>query len=181
MNEAINRAGGFLPTAEDSRIILTRDDRSWTLDFLEIQRNGNRLGQILLKEGDTLYVPNNQEDPIYVLGEIAKPGTLPIIHGQISLAQALALSGGVLGASADARSIYVLRQGSAPKSVDLYHLDARNPTSLVIADRFRLNARDIIYVDGGPLVRWSRVMGLIMPTFSALTQGAYELNYIKHN
>jgi polysaccharide export outer membrane protein len=178
LTEAINRAGGFLATSDDSRIVLTRGEHSYTLDFQAIMRSGNRFGEILLKEGDFIHVPAAQEEPVYVLGELTKPGTLPLIHGHLSLAQALAYSGGILGATADARSIYVLRQGSTAKGVDVFHVDARNPASLVMADQFALHARDIVYVDAGPLVRWNRVMTLLIPTFSALTQSAYELKYI---
>ena len=65
-----------------------------------------------------------------------------------------------------------LRQGKAANAVEVFHLDARNPTSMVLADRFRLNPRDIVYVDAGTLVRFSRVMELLLPTVSAVTSAA---------
>lgn len=167
--EAVNRAGGFLPTADDSRLILTRGDRSWTLDFQALMTAGNRIGQILLKDGDSLHVPNGLEEPIYMLGELVKPGTMPMIHGNLSLAKAISDAGGIQGVSADARSIYVIRQAGAPNAVDVYHLDARNPTAMVLADHFPLNPRDIVYVDAGTLVRFSRVMAMLVPTVSTVT------------
>ncbi|MDE3246766.1 MAG: polysaccharide biosynthesis/export family protein, partial [Acidobacteriota bacterium] len=54
LSEAINRAGGFLPTADQSRLVLSRGDRTWTLNFQDLQARGNRLDQILLKDGDSL-------------------------------------------------------------------------------------------------------------------------------
>jgi len=170
--EAVNRAGGFLPTADDSRLLLTRGDQVWRLNFQALLTSGNRIGQILLRDGDSLHVPNNLENPVYVLGELTRPGTQPLIHGNLSLARALSEAGGIQGTSADARSIYVIRQAGATNAVDVYHLDARNPTAMVLADRFQLNARDIVYVDAGTLVRFSRVMGLLLPTVSAVTSSA---------
>lgn len=171
LSEAIARAGGFLPTADDSRLVLTRGDRTWTLNFQVLMSTGSQLGQILLKDGDSLHVPNGKENPVYVLGEVMRPGTMPLVHGSLSLAQALSDSGGIQGTSADARLIYVIRSGPA-NSVDVFHLDARNPTAMVLADRFILGPRDIVYVDAGTLTRFSRVMNMLVPTVSAVTSTA---------
>jgi polysaccharide export outer membrane protein len=181
--EAMNRAGGFTPAADDSRLLLARGDRTWRLDFQDLLARGNRIGAIYLKDGDSLTVPNNLEDPVYLLGEVTRPGSLPLVHGNLSLAKALADAGGILGASADARSIYVIRQGQTAKAVDVYHLDARNPTAMVLADQFPLRPRDIVYVDAGTLVRFSRVMDLLLPTVNAVTNGVvgyYEIRYFKN-
>ena len=79
---------------------------------------------------------------------------------------------------AEARSIYVFRRGQAENAVDVFHLDAYNPVAMVLADRFALQPRDLVYVDAGPLVRWNRVVSLILPTVSALTSTASEVKYL---
>ncbi len=178
--EAVNRAGGFLPTADDSRMVLTRGTKSWMLNFPKVLAAGSRLGQILLQDGDTLQVPNISEEPVYVMGELFKPGNVPLIHGNLSLAKAISEAGGIQVATADATSIYVIRAAGAPNAVDVFHLDGRNPASMVLADKFTLNPHDIVYVDAGTLVRFNRVMSLILPTFdSAVNSGlaAMEARY----
>jgi polysaccharide export outer membrane protein len=178
--EALNRAGGFTPAGDDSHLLLTRGTRTWTLDFHALMTRSGQAGKILLKDGDTLMVPSNLENPVYLMGELTKPGTLPLIHGSRSLAQAISDAGGILGASADARSIYVIRKGQASNDVDVFHLDAHNPTAMILADQFALNPRDIIYVDAGTSVRFSRVMALILPTVQAVTAigvGSAEVHY----
>lgn len=180
--EAVARAGGFLPTADDSRMVLTRGEQSWRLDFQALMASGNRIGQIILKDGDSLHIPNAKEEPVYMLGELVRPGTMPLVHGHLSLAQAISEAGGIQGLSADARSIYVIRQASAANSVNVYHLDARNPTAMVLADRFLLGPRDIVYVDAGTLVRFSRVMSMLLPTVSAVSSTALsgaEIRYLR--
>lgn len=177
--EAVNRAGGFLPTADDSRILLTRGDRSWKLNFQELMGAGNRIGQILLKDGDSLHVPNAQESTVYVMGELVKPGSLPLMHGNLSLAQAISDAGGILTTSAKASSIYVIRKGATAQSVDVFHLDGRNPTTMVLADQFALRPRDIVYVDAGSLVRWNRVWNMLLPTVTAVTGAAGTVADIK--
>jgi polysaccharide export outer membrane protein len=68
--------------------------------------------------------------------------------------------------------------------VDVYHLDARNPTAMVLADLFPLDPRDIVYVDAGTLVRYDRVMNMLLPTINAITStaiSAAEIRYLKKN
>lgn len=178
LTEAINRAGGYLPTADDSRLLLTRGNRTWKLNFQALLSSGNRIGQILLRDGDSLQIPNSQEEAVYLMGELVRPGTMPLLHGRLSLAQAISQAGGIQGASADARSIYVIRQGGTANSADVFHLDAHNPTTMVLADRFALNPRDIVFVDAGTLVRWNRVVSLLMPTVSALTGSASDIKFL---
>ncbi len=183
LSEAIARCGGFLPTADDSRILLTRGNRTWKLDFQALMATGKGLTQIVLKDGDALHVPNTREQPVYMLGELMHPGSLPLVHGNLTLAQALSDAGGIQGSSADARCIYVIRQTNAPNAVDVFHLDARNPTAMVLADRFILGPRDIVYVDAGTLVRFSRVMSLLLPTVSAVSSTALtaaEIRYFRN-
>jgi len=178
--EAVNRAGGFNPAADDSRILLTRGNKTYKLDFQALMTSGNRIGQILLKDGDSLQVPSGQENPVYLMGEVARPGSFPLIHGNLSLAKALSDAGGIQGISADARSIYVIRAGSGANAVDVFHLDARNPTTMVVADQFSLNPRDIVYVDAGSLVRWNRVITLLLPTVTTLTDIASTAQNVKY-
>jgi len=182
--EAVNAAGGMLPTADDSRMILTRGTQSWRLNFHALLASSARLGQVLLQNGDTLQVPSATDEPVYMLGEVTKPGHVALIHGKLSLARALSESGGILPLSSDATSIYVIRGTGNPGAVDVFHLDGRNPATMVLADNFALNPHDIVYVDAGSLVRYERVMSLLLPTIAAATQaavGTVEIRYLKHN
>lgn len=166
--EAVNRAGGFLPTADQSRIAVSRGDRTWTLNFLELMAQGNRIGQVLLKDGDSVHVYHRDEAPVYLLGELRNPKPVSTYNGKLSLAQALVEAGGIDNQTADARSIYVFRRGKTENAVDVFHLDAFSPVAMVLADRFALLPRDVVYVDAGSLVRWNRVVTLILPTATSV-------------
>jgi polysaccharide export outer membrane protein len=183
--EAINRAGGFLPTADDTRLLLTRGSHSWTLNFRDIMGAGAKLpGQIILREGDSLQIPSTTETPVYLMGEVVRPGTIPMLHGAMSLARAISEAGGLQQVSSDATSIYVVRSAGTAKNVDVFHLDARNPAAMVLADKFALNPHDVVYVDAGTLVRFSRVMNMILPTISATTQAVVvpvQIRYLRRN
>lgn len=167
--EAVNRAGGFLPTADQSRLVVSRGDRTWTLNFLELLGQGNRIGQILLRDGDSVHVHHRDEAPVYLLGEVRNPRSVPTYQGRLSLAQALSEAGGINTTSAAARSVYVFRRGKEDNTVDVFHLDAYNPIAMVLADRFALQPRDVVFVDAGTLVRWNRVVSLILPSTAIIT------------
>jgi len=177
--EAIGRAGGFLPTADDSRVLLTRGGRSWSINFHNLMLKGSRYGQILLKDGDAVTVTHREDETVYMMGELVKPAALPLRHGRLTLAQAIAESGGLDRLSSNGHSLYVLRRGATPDAVELFHLDARNPTAMVLADHFTLQPRDLVYVDAGSLVRWNRVISQLLPTFSTLLQTATDIKYLK--
>lgn len=179
LSEALGRAGGVSATGDDSRLILTRGDRSWSLNYFDLMAKGSRYGQILLKDGDSLRVLARDEETVYLLGELKTPRPVPLIHGHLSLARALSEAGGMDNLSANAHSVYVIRGGGAENAVDVYHLDARNPASMVLADRFALQPRDIVYVDSGTLVRWNRVLTLLVPTYTTLLGTATDIKYLK--
>ena len=78
----------------------------------------------------------------------------------------------------------MIRAGEQANAVDVWHLDARNPTAMVLADRFALNPRDIVYVDAGTAVRFNRLMTLLLPTITTVVQGtvgAYEIRYFNRS
>ena len=179
LSEAIGRAGGFSPLADDSRLLLTRGERTWPLNYHDLMGKGSRYGQILLKDGDTLRVLGKDEETVYLMGEMKTPRAMPLIHGNLTLARALSEAGGMDNLTSNAHSVYVIRAGATENAVDVYHLDARNPTSLVLADRFALQPRDIVFVDSGTLVRWSRVVNLLVPTYSTLVGSAANVKYLK--
>lgn len=168
--EAVARAGGFLPTADDSHLILNRGSRSWYLNFHGLMGAGKGIGQVVLQDGDSLQVPSATEEPVYLMGEFMRPGNVPLTHGTLSLAKAISEAGGLQMTGSDATSIYVIRAGDASNTVDVYHLDGRNPASMVLADKFALVPHDIVYVDAGTLTRFGRVMNALIPTINATTQ-----------
>ena len=78
-----------------------------------------------------------------------------------TLADVLFTSGGVLSATSAKRSEVYLLRGSNP--VVAYHLDAQNPTRLIVADAMELRPNDILYVAEQPIVSFNRTLGTILP------------------
>lgn len=161
--EAIGRAGGFTATADRTSIALTRASTTTHLNLADLVDQGINPLQIRLQAGDLLRVMPREESKVYVLGEVLKPSTLLLREGRLRLGEALGEAGGISPISANPSQVYVVRssEGSMP---EVFHLDASQPISFALADGFPLRARDIVYVDPAPIVRWNRVISLLLPS-----------------
>lgn len=51
----------------------------------------------------------------------------------------------------------------------IYHLDAHLPVMFALAENFELKARDVVYVDAASMVRFNRLISLILPAAQTLT------------
>lgn len=170
--EAINRAGGVLnQTGDNSRVRVTRGERSWYVNIPELLSRGKDPARIMLRSGDIVRVEQREDNKIFVTGEVARPSSLLMRNGRMTLNEALGDAGGVNPGTANAEQIFVIRkdQGGAPK---VYHLDGTTPAALAIAEGFELEPKDVVYVDARDLVRWSRVMNLLLPSTSLVGTAA---------
>lgn len=61
-------------------------------------------------------------------------------------------------------------------SAEIYHSDAHSPVAFALAEGFELQARDVVYVDPVPLVRWNRVISLMLPSAQAVSTTRGALN-----
>ncbi len=164
--EAINRAGGFSETADRSRVALTRGDETVMVDLPDMIRKGINPDRIVLRDGDLVRVFAQIDSKVFVLGEVSRPGGLPFNNGRMSLNQALGDAGGISQVSGDASQVYVVRGRDEGKTV-VYHLDATSASAMATADAFDLKPNDVVFVDASALVKWSRVIGLILPATQA--------------
>ncbi|MEQ6341799.1 MAG: polysaccharide export protein [Gammaproteobacteria bacterium] len=164
--EAVNRAGGFTKDADHSQMLLTRAGITWRVDLQALYEQGVVSQNVLLAPNDIVNVPDRQFNKVFVLGEVQKPGSYFMNKKRISLAEALAEAGYINQFSANPHWIFVMR--GQTDSPELYHLDSKSPDALLLADRFPLRPRDIVYVDAAEVARWNRVISNVLPTATLL-------------
>lgn len=178
LNEAINRAGGMTSNANRSAVTLIRDGRSVPIDMTRLREAGYDGNNIPLKNGDTVRVAHREDSKVFVMGEIMAPVALSMrSNGRLSLSEALGEAGGPMTTTSNAGQIYVIRQG-ATGAPAIFHLNAKNPATMALASQFRLQSQDVVYVDPVPLVKWNRVVSLILPS-AQVVNNASEV-YIRH-
>jgi polysaccharide export outer membrane protein len=159
--EALNRAGGLLPSADQSRLLLERGDQRYRIDLRELVQKGINPGNVMLAPGDVVRVYSRDESKVFVSGEVVTPRALTMHNGRLTLNEALGESGGVSPLSGDARQVYVVRKGS--DGVHVYQLDARMTGAMALAEGFELHPKDVVYVAASPLANWNRTLSLLIP------------------
>ena len=159
--EALNRAGGLLPTADQSRIALERGDTRYSINLRELVQKGINPGSVMLAPGDVVRVHSRDESKVFVSGEVVSPKALTMHNGRLTLNEALGETGGVSPLSGDARQIYVVRK--TPERTRVFQLDARTSGALAMAEAFELRPKDVVYVAASPLANWNRHLSLLFP------------------
>ncbi|WP_231883053.1 SLBB domain-containing protein, partial [Alcanivorax sp. HI0033] len=148
----------------------TRDGQETLYSLKRLYQQGDLTQNTLLRDGDVIHVNRNDDQKVFVLGEVVEAQPVPIQRSQMTLAEALSTAGGLNELQADASGVFVMRR--APKGSNLianvYQLDASNAMALVLADQFPLQARDIVYVTAAPVARWNRLILQLLPTIQGL-------------
>jgi polysaccharide export outer membrane protein len=170
--EALNRAGGLLPTADQSRIALERGKERYRINLRDLVQKGINPGNIMLAPGDVVRVHSRDESKVFVSGEVVTPRALTMHDGRLTLNEALGETGGISPLSGDARQIYVVRK--TPERTRVFQLDARLTGSLAMAESFELRPKDVVYVAASPLANWNRQISLLFP--GALTSAVGVTN-----
>lgn len=163
--EAINRAGGLLPTGDQSQITVNRGGILYKLNLLRLVQKGINPASLMLVNGDVVRVMSRDESKVFVSGEVTMPKALTMHNGHLTLNEALGESGGVNATTGDGRQVFVVRKSANGPAV--YRLDASEPGAMATAEEFELDPKDVVYVAPTALANWHRGISLIFP--SALT------------
>lgn len=161
LTEAINRAGGVTPMADQSRIMVSREGKTYQINIPQLVQRSVNPSSIMLASGDVVRVLSRDETKIFISGEVTSPRALPMRNGRLTLTEALGEAGGINPVTGDARQVYVVRRNS--QSSVVYQLDANAPGALAMAEGFELNPRDVVYVAATPLTNWNRTISAMIP------------------
>jgi len=171
--EAINNAGGVTPESDLRNITLTRKDKAYSINLLNLYEGGDLSQNVLLQHGDVLNVPDNVFNKVFILGENTlgqrfrgRPRSVKMNKARMTLTEALSEGGGLIQETSDAARIFVFRT-SLGKS-EIFHLNARSPDAFILAERFPMQPRDVVFVDRAPGIRWNQIISQIQPTVNLL-------------
>ncbi|CAN5161174.1 polysaccharide biosynthesis/export family protein [soil metagenome] len=162
--DAISAAGGLGPEADLPNVTLTRAGKSYKLDLYRLYYEGDMSQNIYVQAGDVINVGERRFSKVFVMGEVNTPASMPMPRGRLTLAEALADAGGVNPLTSNAGQIYVIRGDETKTKTQIYHLNASSPDALILADKFDLRARDVVFVDAAGIARFGRVVNNVLPS-----------------
>jgi polysaccharide export outer membrane protein len=148
-----------------SGLVLTRDGEDYHLDLDALNDGKNLAKDIYLKPGDRLYLPYNDRQEAYVIGEVVKPLAINFKTSNLTLTQALGRAGGLNPTTSKGKAVYVIRgvQDLEQAPAKVFQLDARSPAAFALADQFKVKPGDVVFVGPAGVTRWNRFLSQLLP------------------
>lgn len=165
--DAISMAGGLTPAGYKSGVNISRNGKVYEIDLKALYDHADSSQNLMLRHGDIVNVLDRSQQKVFVMGEVRNPSSVEIINGDLSLAAALGEVGGVNQTTANPSAIYVIRNADDTRP-EIYHLDAQFATGMLLAERFEMQAQDVIFVDAAGVSQWNRVISQLLPSISVI-------------
>ena len=178
ISEIIATAGGVAPNGGNGYVFITGERNGqpykYEVDIASLFLNDKKELDVLVRNGDVLYVvPGNS---ISVLGQVNRPGRIPLESFQMKLTDALALAAGISVSGSDSVVLTGVRDGQPFKKevnlADHYLANAQNPDEIVQAgDQIYVHRAPVYYIYGEAQRPGSYRVERNMTVIQALAQG----------
>jgi protein involved in polysaccharide export with SLBB domain/glycosyltransferase involved in cell wall biosynthesis len=171
--EALAMAGGLPTVAEEaflSRAMIFRGKEQviW-VDLRELLQNGNVAMNPKLKNNDIVFIPESDDELIYVMGEVESPGAVKL-KSELSVLDAVMASGGPTRDAKTAKT-YLIRYENGKGIVQPIDLD-RFVKQGDLRQDYLLKDGDIVYVSNRSLADINYVISALSPSVSYLNLAA---------
>ena len=144
-----------------NKALLRRDNQVYNIDINNIFQSNNIKDNFYLKKNDVLFVDRNS-DALHIFGEVTKPGVY-FPNEDYSLTELIS-NAGLNKLTANASNIFVIREDyNSLLKINVFKLDVQNPINLVLGKRFILQPKDIVFIPPSRIVKWNRVISLLIP------------------
>lgn len=170
--DALASSGGVRQPVNKMTLQLTRGSQVQALPLEMIIRDPKQ--NIVLQPGDVV-TAMFQTLSFTVLGATGKNEEVNFEAQGITLAQALARSGGLNNTSADARGVFIFRfedtsaldwpsppmttpEGKVPV---IYQVDLKDPATFFVAQSFPVQNKDVLYVSNAPAAELQKFLNIV--------------------
>ena len=183
--EIIAAAGGTAQPLSKSVVQITRLDRTATVPLSTVVADGRE--NIILQPNDIVTV-SYQPFSFTALGATGSSSEVPLEGTVVSLSQALGRVGGLADNRADVKGVFVFRF-EEPAALDprilagarttpdgkipvIYRVDMSDPATLLLAQRFPIKNKDVLYVANAPLTDFAKFVNIVASlTFTVVNLG----------
>ncbi len=167
--EGIALAGGLPDRDKMTRCSIIRGKESviW-IDLQDLLRNGNMSLNAQIRNNDIIYIPEYNDELVYVMGEVRVPGAVKMSDG-MNVLKAVMLAGGMTS-KAEARKVYIIRQQQEKGDVIPVDLD-KLVANADFSRNFNLLPNDIVYVSPSGMAKFNYALDKILPSLQVLNLG----------
>jgi polysaccharide biosynthesis/export protein len=172
--DALAAASGVRAPVDKTTILITRADHVYSLPLETVIRDPRQ--NVPLLPGDVitaLFAPYS----FTALGASGKPDEVNFESRGITLAQALARSGGLIDARSNARGVFIFRfepkdaltwprepvkttpDGMVPV---VFRIDMSDPASFFLIQNFPMENRDVLYVSNAPITEINKLLAVLL-------------------
>jgi polysaccharide biosynthesis/export protein len=181
--DALAAAGGVHQPVDKVTLQVTRGDTVASLPLQTVIRDPHQ--NIPLRAGDVvtaLYQPYS----FTVLGATGKNQEINFEAQGISLAQALARSGGLEDSRSDPQGVFIFRMEDADalkwpnqpvrttaegKVPVVYRINLRDPNSFFVSQSFMMDNKDLLFVSNAPITEVQKVLNLVFSVAYPVVSG----------
>jgi len=166
--EAIAKAGGLTEKANLKGAYIIRNNKIIPIDLYALMTEGDLKYNVEVRRKDIIYIPNVQDQRVYVIGEVNKPMIVPFAGKILRVAEAIA-SAGDFEVSAKKSNIKIIRGGLENPTV--ITVDFNKITKGDLEENIALNSEDIVYVPASLVGEWNNILKQITPSLQTLLFG----------
>jgi polysaccharide export outer membrane protein len=176
--QGITMGNGFDPSANLRGVRVLRDRKIAPVDVYSLMMEGHVDQNFWLRPGDTIFLPDNRNQNVFVFGAVTKPGPIPMPQGRMNLLEALA--------AADPRSV-----GGSLEHVRIIRSLTTTTGELLVVDVARIRRGetlpmqlvegDVVYVPRNAFGTWNDAISEMLPSLqaiSALLQPFVSIKYL---
>lgn len=164
--QGITLGNGFDVTANLRGVRLLRDSKIAPVDVYSLILDGRIEQNVWLRAGDTIFIPDNRTQNIFVFGAVTKPGPQPMAQGRMNILEAIA--------TADPRTV-----GLDLKNVRIIRALTTTSGELLVVDvaqmrrgetlPMQLIEGDVIYIPQNSFGTWNDAINEILPSLQAVS------------
>ncbi|MEM7599897.1 MAG: polysaccharide biosynthesis/export family protein [Verrucomicrobiota bacterium] len=171
--EALALSGGLPTEAADSYLsramIFRGNDMVVWVDLRELLQNGNIAMNPRLRNNDLVFVPDSDDQLVYVMGEVESPGAVNL-KNELTVLDAIMASGGPTKDSRTMKTYLIRYEGGADhvQPINLNRFFKRGD----LRQDYRLRDGDIIYVTPRPIAEVNYAINQLSPVISYVSLAA---------
>ncbi len=170
--EALALAGGLPYQGKETfltkcAIIRGNDIVIW-IDLQDLLKNGNMALNASIMNNDVIFIPEAEDEMIYVMGEVITPGAIQL-KSSMNVLKAIMLAGG-MNKHANPEKIFIIRQQDLKGNVirvNLKNLLEKGD----FAKNYTLMPEDIVFVSPSGMAKFNYTLEKLIPTLQVLNLG----------